>query len=244
LLTRLSASRVSCLFTVCAVILVAADPPWKTKPAASWSAEDASQILADSPWAKPIKALISALQTEDQRREGGQMGQPHGIGFDGIADDRPRIKAPTSLIDIVKPESPTAQESQTLTLLVRWESALPIRVAELKSRFVDAPTLPDEGYSVAVYGIPTAKVKGDSKTLGDPLRKYAVLKREGKKDVRPSTVDVFQRDDGLVILYQFPPSAEITPNDRRIEFNAQIGRIFIVQSFDVEDMRFQGKLEL
>jgi len=41
----------------------------------------------------------------------------------------------------------------------------------------------------------------------------------------------------------FPLSAEITRKDGRILFEAQIGRIALVQYFDVEEMQLQGKLE-
>ena len=48
----------------------------------------------------------------------------------------------------------------------------------------------------------------------------------------------------MVIVYVFPPSAEITKKDGRIEFDAQIGRIVLSQSFDLETMEIQGKLEI
>ena len=76
------------------------------------------------------------------------------------------------------------------------------------------------------------------------MKKLAVFKREGKKDVRPLSVEVFQREDGLVIVYLFPLSAEIATKDGRVEFDAQIGRFVIAQSFDLGQMEFQGKLEL
>jgi hypothetical protein len=62
--------------------------------------------------------------------------------------------------------------------------------------------------------------------------------------VKPSSVEVFQREDGLVVVYRFPLSAEIIRNDRRIEFEAQIGRLALVQFFDLAEMQFEGKLEL
>ena len=80
--------------------------------------------------------------------------------------------------------------------------------------------------------------------LGAPLKNQAALKREGKKDVRPVSVEVFRVDSGVVVVYLFPLSAEITKNDRLIEFEAQIGRIVVDQSFDLSQMHFQGKLEL
>jgi hypothetical protein len=129
-------------------------------------------------------------------------------------------------------------------LKLRWESALPVRLAELKSHEVEPPTLEGDGYSIAVYGIPGGDFKGDPKQLGDPLKNLAALKREGKKDVRPLRVEVFQRENSVVVVYLFPLSAEITRKDRRIQFEAHIGRIVLAQDFDLSEMEFLGKLEL
>jgi hypothetical protein len=104
--------------------------------------------------------------------------------------------------------------------------------------------LSTEGYSIAVYGVPGTYFKGDPKSLGKPLKEDALLKREGKKDVKPSSVEVFQRDSGPVIVYLFPFSAEITGKDEHVDFEAKIGRIILSQTFTLADMEFHGKLEL
>jgi len=80
--------------------------------------------------------------------------------------------------------------------------------------------------------------------LGEPLKSLAALKREGKRDVRPTRVEVFQQDSDVVVVYLFSLSAEITRNDRQLHFDAHIGRIVIAQTFDLSEMEFQGKLEL
>jgi hypothetical protein len=72
----------------------------------------------------------------------------------------------------------------------------------------------------------------------------AALKREGKKDVRPSRVEVFQLENSVVVAYLFPLSAEIGKKDEVIEFSALIGRLQVSQHFLIGDMQFQGKLEL
>jgi hypothetical protein len=46
------------------------------------------------------------------------------------------------------------------------------------------------------------------------------------------------------LVYLFPRSKEITKTDRRILFDAQIGRLQFTQSFYLDAMTFQGKLEL
>jgi hypothetical protein len=55
---------------------------------------------------------------------------------------------------------------------------------------------------------------------------------------------VFQLDNSVVVVYQFPLSAEIGKKDSVVEFSALIGRLQVSQHFLVEEMQFQGKLEL
>jgi hypothetical protein len=129
-------------------------------------------------------------------------------------------------------------------LIVRWESVLTIRAAGIKVGVVEPPTLEGDGYRIAVYGVPGGFYKKDPKSLGNPLKKEAALKRAGKKDVKPSSVEVFQREDGLVVVYLFPLSAEITRKDGLVEFVARIGRVGVAQQFNIDEMQFRGNLEL
>lgn len=225
--------------------LIAADPVWKSKPASQWTEEDAQQVLAKSPWAKKIRAVITRRLTEEQLREAGQMGQPRGIGNDGVdpKGSGPKV-SPNVFTGRGGDDRSPRSLPQFLTLQLRWESALPVRLAELKSHAVEPPTLEGDGYSIAVYGLPGGDFKGDPERLGEPLKNLAALKRDGKKDVRPVRVEVFQREDGPVVVYLFPLSAEITKKDRQIQFEAQIGRIVFAQDFDLSEMEFLDKLEL
>ena len=230
---------------VAAAQLIAVDPIWKSKPAAQWTEEDAQQLLARSPWAKEIVATVTRRLTEDQLREAGQMGQPTGIGNENVdpKGSGPKV-SPNVLTGRGGDDRSPRSLPQPIKLKLRWESALPVRLAELKSHESELPTLPGDGYSIAVYGIPGGNFKGDPKQLGDPLKNLAALKREGKKDVRPIRAEVFQGEAGVVVVYLFPLSAEITKKDRRIQFEAHIGRIVFAQDFDLSEMEFQGKLEL
>ena len=231
-----------------AVLLIAADQPWKTKPPAQWSETDAAQVLASSPWAKEVQAGVTRKMSEDELREGGKMGQPTGLGYDGVDPQSRRWNLPSKPSDLVLPESDEERRRRTavpvLRVKLRWESALPIRIAELKAHQIDPPTLDGEGYRIAVYGLPGGYIKGDPKKLGSPLKDAAYIRREGKKDVRPSSVEAFQQPDGWAVVYLFPPSAEISPNDKQIVFGATIGRIVVLQPFNLSDMIFNGRLEL
>jgi hypothetical protein len=236
--------RSLCLM-IAAAYVMAADQAWRSKPAAQWTEDDAKQVLAASPWSKQIRATVTRRLTEDQLREAGQMGQPHGIGNENVD---PKGSGPTVSPNVFTGRGGDDRSARSLPqgikLKLRWESALPVRIAELKSHEIELPTSEGDGYRIAVYGIPGGDFKGDPKQLGGPLKNLAALKREGKKDVRPSSVEVFQGENGVVVVYLFPLSAEITRNDRRIQFEARIGRIVVAQTFELSEMEFQGKLEL
>ena len=225
--------------------LMAADPVWRSKPAAQWTEEDARQILARSPWVKENRAVITRRLTEDQLRDGGQMGQPRGVGNEGVdpKGSGPKV-SPNVFSGPGGDDRSDRSLAQPITLKLRWESALPVQLAELKSHEVEPPTLEGDGYRIAVYGIPGAGFKGEPEELGKPLKSLAALKREGKKDVKPVSVEVFQRGSGLVVVYLFPLSAEIVRKDRQLRFEAQIGRIVVAKTFDLSEMEFMGKLEL
>ena len=225
--------------------LIAADSVWESKPASQWTEEDARQVLTKSPWAKSTKAVITRRLTEEQLREGGQMGLPRGIGNEGVdpAGSGPKV-SPNILTGPGGGDRSPRSLPQSITLQLRWENALPVRLAELRLHEIEPPTLQGDGYSIAVYGVPGGGFKGNPEQLGQPLKNFAALKREGKSDVRPVRVEVFQREIDVVIVYLFPLSAEISKQDQRIRFEAQIGRIVFAQDFDLSEMEFLGKLEL
>ena len=170
------------------------------------------------------------------------MGQPKGVGYDGLEDK----KRPLSEVignPLVPCKTPPST-APTVQLLVRWESALPVRAAELKAHEPAPPTLSDDGYVIAVYGVPASFAKGDPASLGKPLREQAALRREGKKDVLPTRAEVFELESNVVVIYLFPLSAEIGKKDSIVEFRALIGRLQVSQHFLVQEMQFQGKPEL
>jgi hypothetical protein len=233
------------LIVAAASLTAAAEPVWKSKPAAQWTQEDALQVLTTSPWVKQVTAVVTRRLTEEQLREAGRMGQPSGIGNDGVdpSGSGPTVSANifTGLGD--NDRSPRSRP-QPIVLKLRWESALPVRIAEFQSRSTDAPASDDVGYRIAVYGIPGAGFKGDPKELGKPLKNLAFLKRDRKKDVRPVSAEVVQLESGAVVVYVFPLSAEISKGDGQVRFEAQIGRIVVAHTFELSEMEFMGKLEL
>jgi hypothetical protein len=211
------------------------DPSWKDKPIPQWSEEDAKQVLADSPWVKQITPQNVRDLSPDERREGGNMEASvgHGVGLAGLGILGPRRQAEAIARAHYKP-TPDA-------VVIRWESALPVRAAEQKVGETGAPTLDSDHYAIVVYDILTPK----RYNLARELKGIAFLKRDTKKDIKPSHVEILRQDDGkATIVYLFPRTAEISKRDGRLLFMAQIGRLFVSQFFYTEQMQLQGQLEL
>lgn len=255
-------------------LLTAADQPqpWKDKKVPDWNADDTKLILADSPWAKTVTPSVD--QSTNARQGGmnrggpggvvlgmpGGMGRRGGMGYPGggypgggyPGGGYPGGGYPTNT-GTGYPGNGGGEgqaggngaNSGPPVLHLRWESAFPIREAELKSHDANAPTLDDDAhYAIAVYGVPSRMIDGSSRTETDRLKKQATIKRDGQKDLKPSNVEVLQRDSGAVVVYLFPKKKEITDKDKRIEFDAKIGRLQFTQSFYVDEMSFDGKLAL
>lgn len=243
---RAAAGHISICLWGCALLAAqVAETGWQTRQPAQWTEEDARQLLKASPWAHDIGAVITRRLTEDQLRDGGGMGQPHGPGSDG-AD--PKGSGPTVSPNIFTGRGGDDRSARSyarpITLRVCWESALPVRLAELKAHVIEPPTLDGDGYQIAVYGVPGDSYKDDPQQLGNPLKKMAALKRKGQKDVSPIRVEVFQRQEGIVVVYLFPLSAEIKRQDGQVIFEALIGRISVAHTFNIGEMEFLGKPEL
>ncbi len=207
------------------------DEDWKTKRVADWTEKETKEILTASAWGMMVTPTVKKI--EPQRQPGNRGGL--GIGVPGMG--RRRGGSQTQEV----PENSAPESARPLN--IRWESALPIREAELKARETNAPAVDEDHYAIAVYGIPDRYAK-DADSMGEHLKGQSTLKRDGQKDLKPTHVDVIQREDGVVIVFLFPRSKEIVVKDGEIEFNALIGPFQITQSFRLDQMVYQGKIEL
>src|SRR6202051_2070458 len=151
-------------FVVCAALLTAADPGWLDKQPAEWTEQDARQLLTASPWSHEIPGVITRRLTEDQLREGGEMGQPRGVGNEGVdpKGSGPKV-SPNVCTGRGGDDRSERSFARPVTLRLCWQSALPVRLAELKAHVLEPPTMDGDGYQIAVYGIPGINFKADPK---------------------------------------------------------------------------------
>ncbi len=224
-------------------LLVAVDPPWISKRIPEWTDKDAYLILSDSPWAKKAAASLARLMTAAERREGGDMAAQGG-GHGGIGSQNAgTLVGRGSGGAIVRPGQ--GAEEQHLKLAIRWESALPVQAAELRTHDTSAPELDGEDYAIAVYAVSLKLASVELKGLEDDLKRLAILKVEGRKEFRPTRVVAVELGGGMAnVIYFFPRSAHITAEDQRLVFEGQVGRILFAQYFYPAEMKFLGKLEL
>lgn len=234
--------KLSAIALVFAAVVFA--QPWKNKPMAEWTPAEAAQVLADSPWAKStVPTLDKSIRPPHTTAGPGgvdvggvDVGLPIGIG--GVRGRGVNGRTQRT------PGDQPADSTEMPKLTVRWASALPVTVAELKTREVNAPVVDEDHYAISVYGIPVRYVPGKPDRLAGELKRHAVLKRDGKKEIKASGAEVMMRDDGPVIVFRFPRSSEISRGDSQVEFEAEIDRLKIAQAFVPGEMIYQGKLEM
>jgi hypothetical protein len=216
--------------TLFALVLAAADLPkeeaWKNKPVSEWTEADAKMVMTDSPWAKTVTATLDKTPPGNRIRILG-LDVPVPVHR---AANHPAEKPPA-------PPKPPA-------LMLRWETARPIREAERKAGDTSAPATDEHYYALAVYGIPPGTIANASKQIAAALKNQAVLRRYDKKDLKPARVEITLREDGPVVVYWFAKSDDITWRDHSVEFDAQVAQWKFTLSFSLDDMIFEGNLEL
>ena len=198
-----------------------------SKPLVQWSAEEARQLLTDSPWAKPTAIGILPQRSEAQMREGGRMGVGGKQAGFGPLD-----------------ESLITSTGKRKTLQVRWESAMPVRAAEMKAGEIGAPDWEGDFYAIAVYDVPGIPA-GSQKSLTAELKHTTFLRSAGQKDLKPARVEIIVFETKVArIVFLFPRIPELSSLAAPVEFVTQIGRIRLAQSFRTSEMQYQGKVEL
>lgn len=239
----LGPATVSLLSAASLLFLFADEPSWKKTAIPQWSDQDAHAILADSPWVGSVKLQKVRNLSKFERRDGGNMSA--GVPETGGLFSAEGLLALASIFDpqtaALAKQLAHRLEPDLGSVWVRWESALPVRAAEMKIGESGAPAWDGDYYAVAVYDV----LPPFHWNLANELKGDAYLARNKKKDLRPARVVVVPRDQGNVtVVYLFPRSAEITQKDGSIRFVAQIGRLFISQFFFPGEMEFMGRPEL
>lgn len=219
---------------------------WQKNDPSQWTSKDVDQILNNSPWSKSVKVTVGAgghsdhgsgRRTETWDEGGRSPGGDYGRGAPmWSANGRP---AP-----------------EQTTVVVRWESALPVRLAEEKMRggAADATARePLNEYVITVSGLPRSAfglqlwasgpgADWEDARLADHLKTITVLS-VGTKRLNPTKVELKHGQEEQAIFH-FQRQEAVTLNDKDAEFRITSDRIELKKKFSLKDMEYQGKLEL
>jgi hypothetical protein len=273
--------QISVLGSVCAVALFASDV-WKTKDYTQWSSEEVSKVLNDSPWAKQ-KNVTGGDGGPSQRRSSSGQGRGGGMGGGG---GRGGIGFPGSGGGLGYPGSGgypgggrggnggnggnypddnSRGGMRSMSVVVRWESALPIQHALLRQRGRDseeskAPETNERNYVIAVFGFRVQAQRdnedpdtldGDRTSAGkdkDRLRSRfldaAQLVLKGRAPIAAEDVQFEGRNGSTAIRFLFPRSSGISADDKEVTFEMQSRGMKLEHKFRLSDMYYQGKLAL
>ena len=206
---------------------------WKKKTTA-WSLDDARAILNRSPWAQIAKVdfKIEGREAEGPR-SGGIVGPPEGPpGGNGTVG--PPGGAPARAGGGIVQNGPGVLPE--FKALVRWESALPVRLAQGLEGSLD----PSQ-YVISVTGFPImrADVAGSLPVFKSASR----LERAREERLRAVRVESKESGGSVVLVFTFDGAVRpISADDREVLFVTRLGAMNLRVKFNLKDMMFERKL--
>ncbi|HYL75025.1 MAG TPA: hypothetical protein VEU96_12520 [Bryobacteraceae bacterium] len=257
-------SRLLIVLGVTALVLIAEDF-WVKKPYTDWSEKDAAKLLNNSPWSHDVALSSPTVDSGVASASGGGRGGPRSgagenPGGNGMNDPSTgadggiggggggrRGGGGGGMGEINR-----GQGGASMTLHVRWQSALPIREAlvvtklghekaesDQAKKFLDQ-TLPY--YVVAVVGLPPGLVARMRDEQLPELAKATTLVRKDKDPIAAEGAQRLPGEPGIAFL--FPKTAAIALEDKEVEFVSKVGPIEVKRKFKLKDMVIGDKLAL
>jgi hypothetical protein len=241
--------------------LICASQPWE-KDSANWTPGEVERLLGASPWAQAGEAVL-ASDPGDQIEETPQ--HLPGAGEAGLAGGSPKANENGGHWDGGVGRNRRGR-LPTVPVLVRWDSALPIREALAKKN--EAGGLPANGseaaqvqdYVITLFGLVQAghyNESGKTETAShsdnsvDPrnpeevLEAFMAYSRLGTKGSPAIHAENVKLDaaTGAVHIF-FPRVRPIEAGDKEVVFTTHLGDLNVQAKFRLAAMKYRGKLEL
>jgi len=201
---------------------------WNDKKPSEWTAGEIELLLNKSPWAKD--ATISYY--------GGQNG-PLSTTLPGERSRAPRNASSGT--------SPSAMSPAAWKAVIRWESALPIRLA-LKNN----PSPESEKFYILnmVGDVPSIGATPDEEASQraarfETLKQVTKLEHKGD-EILLSRVEAAPRNDFTLAgtRFYFSRGLALRPEDKQAIFSTKLGPIDVKCKFTLKEMTYHGNLEL
>ena len=201
---------------------------WNDKQPSEWTAAEIDLLLNKSPWAR--EAAISYY--------GGQNGP--------LSNSLPASHSRSSG-NASSRSSPSAMSPAEWKAIVRWQSALPVRLALGITPSADV----DKFYILNMVGdVPSIGATPDEDATQRAAR-FATLKQVTKlehkgDEILLSRVEVAPRNDLSLAgtLFYFSRGLALRLEDKQATFSTKLGPIDVKCKFTLRDMMYRGKLEL
>ena len=124
----------------------------------------------------------------------------------------------------------------SMTVTVRWLSAMPVQQAMAKKLHRPAPPAePAPAYFIGVFGLP-ARMSGARDDFKQMLQKATTLKIKGREPVNPESIEVGPAEGGTAAIFRFSNQEPISADDKEVEFLSRVGQIEIKTKFKTKDM--------
>jgi hypothetical protein len=222
---------------------------WKTKPFSQWDDADVRAILQSSPWAKPGQQAQGSWRPADTA-----PADTSNMSVGGTrTDNSNRSNGPTTSSPGGTQNQADALDSQQgQAYNVFWWSSRTIREANLRSQVLKGSATQDaadstmkqpgpDAYQILVAGKNMA-IFGQRGENG--MMKGAFLQTHKNKQKESATKVDFQKDAAgnvVAAIFSFPKTtasgeALITPDEKDVEFQLQIGGNWLRTSFNTKQM--------
>ncbi len=207
---------------------------WDKKTFTQWNEKELRKIYTDSPWAKRVAVQLANPMTAFSTGGGGGGGRRAGAGGGGGGGGAPGgggggrggARMPGG------GGAGAPQGPPPLNLTVRFDEAAPIRAAKVKFNMGESTELTpqmqqyvdsaQEYYVVAVEGLPQMMARFEE--TPELLATSARLRRKGKQDIMPATVEVEPQNRTVRFKYFFTRDDPIVLADREVEFFMKLER--------------------
>lgn len=230
---------------------------WQSKTFADWSDKDVQKMLDSSPWAKSVSVPADVVAPSGGGKRGsggrsnmGEIGNPDA-GRPNPMEDQPGVSANGRVRGA---DADPGATSTAITLMVRWESALPMREARVRAKYgAEAATSAEakkilEGvestYVITVSGLGRNALPGDPEAVKKAVIAEASLSVKGKDPIKPVDFMLQRSTAGVIAVFAFPRSTPFAADDKEVEFTARFQSIPVKQRFQLKNMVINGKLEL
>lgn len=248
--------------------LLQAEDFWEKKKYSEWTDKEVRQMMTNSPWARRVEIPLGSAMSGGGRggRGGGRGGRgggggggggfgadsAAGGGFPGAGGDAGGGGFGAGGGGIGAEGAGGGGPAPTLPVTVRWQTALPVRQALVKSRFgAEAATSQEAAkmlaadqqfYIVCISGLPGRFLEG---APPGALKNSSALRLGKSERIEAADVKVNTGQPMAEVYLLFPRTRALKLEDKEVELVVTgLGPLEIRRKFRLKEMVFDGKLEL